>query len=253
MTGVDYPGFEVPDGTVIWRYMQLPRFHDVLKGRLYFAAAHQFDDQFEGAITDAAAAWRRQEAARLFPGDSSAQQRQLEQLSWAFGRLRRMTKINCWHARSAENVAMWERYLRGQPGAAVVSTAGALKQALSPFRLQPHYGEEGIFVAAVRYIDHTTEAMADASMLAVFLHKRAEYSDEAEIRAVLSLRTAVEFGVPITDDGVTVTVDPSVLIQRVRAWPGATANAVAELEAATRAAGVAAPVEPSTLDRPAIY
>jgi hypothetical protein len=32
---------------------------------------------------------------------------------------------------------------------------------------------------------------------------------------------AVEFAVPIPDDGVVVTVDPRTLVQQVRAWPTA--------------------------------
>lgn len=155
-------GFEVPDDTVIWRYMSLGRFNDLLRGEFYFAAAHQFEDQFEGAITDAQASRRREQAKHVYPGDEAAQLRQLKHLSWAFGDLRRMTKINCWHARAAENTAMWERYLRDQPGVAIASTAGALKAALHPFRLAPHYGKENIFVAGIRYIDYVREDMDDS-------------------------------------------------------------------------------------------
>jgi hypothetical protein len=34
------------------------RLRDLLDGSLYCAAAHQFDDNLEGAITDAAQVWR---------------------------------------------------------------------------------------------------------------------------------------------------------------------------------------------------
>jgi hypothetical protein len=52
MAGVDFPTFETPDDTMIWRYMRLPAYHDLLRGELYFPAAHQFDDRFEGAINE---------------------------------------------------------------------------------------------------------------------------------------------------------------------------------------------------------
>jgi hypothetical protein len=44
-------------------------YHDLLRGELYSPAAHQFDDRFEGAITNAAIAWRVQDAERTFPDD----------------------------------------------------------------------------------------------------------------------------------------------------------------------------------------
>src|SRR4051794_21617697 len=128
MAAADFPGFEVSNDTVIWRYLALTRYRELLSGRLYFAAAQQFGDHFEGAITAAQHAWRRREAARTFPDDVAMQERDLDGLTDAFADLRRMTKISCWHARATENIAMWERYLQGSPGVAVASTVGALKR-----------------------------------------------------------------------------------------------------------------------------
>ncbi len=51
MAGVDYKEFPAGGRTVIWRYMATTRFARLLDGELYFAAARQFDDQYEGAIT----------------------------------------------------------------------------------------------------------------------------------------------------------------------------------------------------------
>jgi len=187
------------------------------------------------------------------PDDPVKQKVHLERLSQAFADLRRMTKISCWHARQAENISMWERYLHGTPGVAVASTVSALKCSLQPFRLQPHYGEEPIAVGAVRYLDYAGEDMKDRSMLAVFFHKRAEFPDEAEVRAVLSLRMAAEFAVPIPDDGVVVAVDPPTLLQPVRAWPTASSADVTALRTATEAAGVRCPVLASSLARPPVY
>ncbi len=50
MPASDYEGFKLEDETVIWRYISLPRLRSLLVDGLYFAAAHQFDDTFEGAI-----------------------------------------------------------------------------------------------------------------------------------------------------------------------------------------------------------
>jgi hypothetical protein len=252
--GYDLDGFEAADDTVIWRYMTLPRFESLLTEGLFFAAASQFEDPFEGAITDAAIAERTRQVRTLIPDDDDEQQSVLRQLSKAFADLRRMTKLSCWHALRHENVAMWERYaLPGQVGVAVQSTVGSLKRALRSYRLEPTYGEERIVVGAVRYVDYAREEMADPSMLGIFLHKRIEYSDERELRAVLSLRIAVEFGVPIPDDGVLVPVDNNELVHEVRVSPSSSSADLSRLEAVARQAGVNAVVRSSSLARPPTY
>lgn len=253
MAASDYQGFEAADHTVVWRYMPAERFMDLLDGKLYFAAARQFEDTFEGSITQAQKALRERSMKRL-PSDNTTLQRALGELSTAFADLRRMTKISCWHAASEENAAMWDRYRPSQGGAvAVVSSVGALKRSLQEFRLQSKYGVEPIVVGTVRYIDYENEEMADSSMLGIFMHKRCEYRDEREIRALLSLRVASEFGVEIPNDGVTASVDARELIADIRAAPDATATELSELAEAASRAQLRCPVRPSTLARRPIY
>jgi hypothetical protein len=99
----------------------------------------------------------------------------------------------------------------------------------------------------VRYIDYAREDMADCSMLGLFFHKRIEFHDECEVRALLSLRTAAEFGVPIPDDGLFVEADRNELIHQARLWPAATEEDVSAVRDMVLAAGVDCPVSPSTL------
>ena len=213
MAGIDCPKFEVDDETVIWRFMSVERFRQLLAGELYFASASQFGDPFEGAVT--AKESRRRFEALGFSYPAGTEPDTYPSMR-AFEDLRRMVKINCWHAAPWENVQMWERYLRDGGGVAVQSTVGALKAALRPFRLKPEYGEEQIRVGQVRYVDYANDEMQDRSMTDVFLHKRIEFSDESEVRAVVSLRVAAEFGVEIPNDGIIVAVDPRELIRGLR-------------------------------------
>ena len=90
-------------------------------------------------------------------------------------------------------------------------------------------------------------------MLSIFLYKRIEYRDEHEIRALLSLRMATEFGVPIPGDGVTVGTDVDALINEVRLSPGVRDATMQELAEATKAAAARAPLVRSTLSRPPTY
>ncbi len=160
-----------------------------------------------------------------------------------------MTKVSCWHASTGhENVAMWDRYVPpGGSGVAVLSTARALKDALLEFRLEPEFGEETIVVGHVRYTDYATQQMKASTMTAVFMHKRIEYRDEREVRAILSLRMASEYGVPIPEEGVFVDVDLGVLIQEIRLWPGAGDADEEAVGQMTRDAGVPCEVRRSSL------
>jgi len=242
-----------PDDTVIWRYMTVERFNDVVSGSLYFAAATQFDDVFEGSITEAQFARRRAQHARTFDVQHDVDAA-LASTSRAFAELRRLTKINCWHAAEHENVAMWERYLpKGTCGVAVRSTVGSLRSALLPFRLDPAYGEEGIVVRRVHYLDYSKDDFEDRSMEAPFFYKRIEFRDEQEVRAVLSLRMAEEFGVPIPEQGVFVGVDPQQLIDEVRVSPACTTADVEGVKEMLEATGVFCPVAPSALSRRPAY
>lgn len=251
MAGIDFRGFEAADDLVVWRYMSVDRLRNLLSGHLYFSAAQQFEDVFEGAITTAEQERRLLAARRIFPDDETMQASSVQLTSRAFKDLRRMTKISCWHAMPHENVAMWERY--SSTGVAVGSTVASLKRSLHEFRLEPEYGTEPIYVGRVRYLDYGVEDMSDSTMLGIFLHKRIEYRDESEVRALLSLRTAQEFGVPIPDSGVRVRIDLTELINEVRLWPGATAKEVAALSAEVREAGVDCPVSRSTLGKAPTY
>ena len=165
-----------------------------------------------------------------------------------------MIKANCWHASPHENVAMWERYIPiGGEGVAVRSTVGHLKGALQPFRLEPTYGEETIRIGRVRYIDHETHPQRRGPDYEVFLYKRVEYRDEAEVRALLSLRMAAEWGVPIPDLGVAVSIDPRLLIAEVKASPGMDEPTLAALGESLSKAGVDCRISRSSLAKTPNY
>jgi hypothetical protein len=150
VTGIDFRGFEVSDDVTIWRYMTIDRFRQLLDGSLYFASANQFDDKFEGAITDAEVARRSYRHSSSGTESNTDLEWYLASVSSAFEELRRLTKISCWHAREHENIAMWERYLPSQEaGVAIRSSVGRLKRSLREFRLAPQYGEEKIYIGQI--------------------------------------------------------------------------------------------------------
>ena len=242
-----FAGFELPpdEGTKVWRYMTLDRFQSLLQASaLYFAAARQFTDQYEGAISRIDNQRRAAHWSDVGAGNH---------ISEAFEELRRLTKISCWHMSDHESEAMWRLYVAEGRGVAVQTTIARLAASFSPFRLDPSYGEETIWLGAVRYLDYRTTGLPDRSMLGRFFCKRRSFSHEAEMRAVISLRQAEEFAVQVPEKGILVGVDLERLIERVFVAPGVSDEFVADVQCALKKAALSTPVERTELDDPVYY
>lgn len=242
-----FSAFEPPPekDTKVWRYMALDRFHSLLQSRaLYFASARQFTDQYEGAISRIDN--QRRATTSLHFGAN-------DHISKAFEELRRLTKISCWHMSVHESEAMWRLYVAEGKGVAVQSTIARLTASFSPFRLAPSYGEETIWLGAVRYLDYRTSELPDRSMLGRFFCKRRSFSHEAEMRAIISVRQAEEFGVQVPEKGILVGVNLESLIERVFVAPGVSDGFIAEARSALKSAALSVPVERTELDDPVYY
>lgn len=192
----------------IWRYFKTERFLEFVNaGLLYFAAARQFQDPFEGAV------------AVLPPGfPVDPRYVGLEGGEKAFEELRRLTKISCWHRAPYESDAMWQLYAGAWKGIAVLSTPGRIAAAAGPFRLQPEFAHEDLWAGNVRYVDLLKERLR-VSMLHRFWYKHMAFSWEREFRLAISLRTAEEFGVPVPEEGIKVKFDVPQLVHRIFIGP----------------------------------
>jgi hypothetical protein len=245
----DRAGFEIGPERTIWRYMKLEHLRSMLDTcTLYFASAREFDDSFEGSIT--CSDFNRM---RAVPGMSLDLSLPGKKGSIAFYELTRLTKANCWHQNDGESLAMWKLYLPNGKGVAVGSTVGRLMQSLKEFRLKPSYGAETIYVGQVEYLDYRTGSIPDKSMDGPFFHKRLSYAHEREVRAVLSLRMAEEFGVEVPEKGVFVPIDLPMLVQEIRVAPKLDDTLLADVRAMVAAAGCSVPVHRSEMDDPALF
>ena len=192
----------------VWRYMSVDRLTWLLtQRRLYFAAATQFADNFEGAT--AVQEYKPPEDPR-FPDVDPTER--------AFRELRRLTKINCWHRADYESDAMWKLYAAQGKGMAICSSRRRLQDALRPFRLQPSYGAEWIWFGPVRYVD-LTKVRLRTSMERRFFFKHQAFAWEREYRLAVSMRSAEFFAVEFPELGVEVSVDLNTLISRIVLGP----------------------------------
>lgn len=195
---------EIPGGDQLWKYFKIERFIETLRsGQIYFAAAHQFADPFEGAVAV---------QTNLPPPDP--RYAEMEHLERAFFQLKRLTKISCWHRAGYESDAMWKLYAGQHKGIAICSTPDRMREAFKPFRLKPEYGHEDLWAGPVEYID-LTQVRLKVSMLERFFFKHRSFEWEREFRLAISLRQAEEFAVKVPMDGILVDVDFAKLVDKI--------------------------------------
>ena len=192
----------------LWRYMKVRRFEEFLDQRtLYFAAAFQYEDRFEGAVA-------------VQPHDFPVDSRYVESepVESAFKELTRLTKLNCWHIADYENDAMWRLYSGLSKGVAITSTPASLGSALTPFRLKPGYGIEELWAGNIKYVDLMVERLR-VGMLDRFFYKHRAFEWEREFRLAIPLRCAEEFGVAVPKEGIHVGGDPAEIVESIHLGP----------------------------------
>jgi len=198
-------------------------------------------------VPDAA---RRVNRSHSFGADSEF----LEKLSSkAFEELRRLHKISCWHMNDSESAAMWRLYLRENRGIAIASTIRRLRNSLKPYRIKPEYGEEEAVLGVVRYVDYKTTELEGGSFLGPFFHKRRSYAYEQELRVIISVRMAEEFGVTVPEKGILVEVNLAELIDAVYIAPGLDSTYKQRVAAILHKILPQCPIHQSELDDQALY
>lgn len=115
--------------TIIWRYMPLDKYIDLLyRKELFLCRLDKLEDPQEGS-------WTKQEIDKSpWPEDAIQEFKE-----WSF--------INCWHLNKVESAAMWELYSSKNAGIAIKTTIGKLKNSLKEDSKRLHIGK-------VNYVDN---------------------------------------------------------------------------------------------------
>ncbi|KAA3614343.1 MAG: hypothetical protein DWQ01_01165 [Planctomycetota bacterium] len=163
-----------PEAT-LWRYLTAGKLEDFLAtSTLYLCRVDRFDDSFEGSIGKAGADYKRK-LLREFaqPGQDSSYYSAVLSARESF---RRFFYASCWHLREHEAVSMWNSYLRGEPGAAIRTTFGRLRDAVPG-------SEPGRLIGGlVNYVDYDRKLFDMLGPIDAYFFKRIEYSEEREYR-----------------------------------------------------------------------
>ena len=190
----------VPEGTAtLWRYMSFAKFCSLLeRNELFFSLVGDMEDRYEGFIYPP--------TPRDF-GDplQQAEPRACEMLHL----LARQSLVSCWTESEHESSLMWKVYA-GLEGLAVRTTFQRLQESI---RSAP---ELPVTFGRVEYADYGQQEVPRFGFAPLF-HKRAEYREEGEVRAVLP-------GPPWQVEGyrpavTNIPLDPDVAEQRGRYAP----------------------------------
>jgi hypothetical protein len=171
--------------TLLWRYMTFAKFCWLLENHLlYHTRIDQFDDVFEGAVTDAYA--KRRDSGEIEPHFS---QKEFE--PWIFKCNRFRQFATCWHVSQYESDALWKLYAVGEAGIAVVSTMERVQQSV----VIPA-SSTGI-LGQVEYVDFEThDIIRDGGCTVIrpgFL-KRRSFQHERKVRGIIMTNLIVDGG-----------------------------------------------------------
>jgi hypothetical protein len=217
------PGMNVLDAsevlahrdTVIWRYMNLPKFISMLDTQaLYFSNLGTFIDHHEGALSKPALEriiQERMESARARKGRPLSEQ----EIEWVRERAmlaeaavtkmkREHVLANCWYRSPVESGALGTIY--GKDSVAIRSTIGKLYDCT-------RYHSPNIMIQFVHYVDH---AVQDFDAEESFLFKHPLFAHEQEVRALMLIGPKLA-----APPSLSVRVELPALIEAVHLAPGA--------------------------------
>lgn len=185
------------DDTIIWKYLDLSKFLDLLLSeRMFMARSDKFEDQYEGTFSEPT----YEEIKKLLADNPDYLD--------AYKSKRKNIVISSWHANSYESYAMWQVFTKNNEGLAIQSTIGHLKNSLIEPKVHQYIGE-------VNYIDYKKEHIPFDDDFFPFLFKRKSFQYENEIRVITDV-TPLDLHV---NEGVKIEVNINQMIERLYIHP----------------------------------
>lgn len=186
-----------PD-TVVWKYLDLSKFLDLLLSKkMFMSRSDKFEDPYEGTFSEPT-----YEELKKISEDNPGFLKD-------YKKHRQNVVVSSWHINEYESFAMWQIFTKNNEGLAIQSTIGRLEQALRPEdQYEQHIGE-------VQYIDYKKEYIPFDNDFFPFLFKRKSFQYEREVRIISDLTKYK----PDIDSGIKVDVDINALIERIYIHP----------------------------------
>ncbi|MGX7666868.1 hypothetical protein [Flavobacterium pedocola] len=197
---INNPNIKLPANpdTVIWKYMDLSKFLDILiSGKMFMSRSDKFEDQYEGTFSEP-----------TFEEIRKISENNPKFLDY-YKSHRENVVISSWHTNEYESFAMWQVFTKNHEGLAIQSTIGRLKEALA---LERNFEQ---YIGEVNYIDYKKEHIPFDDAFFPFLFKRKSFQYENEIR-VISDVTPQKLTI---NDGLKINVDINKLIETIYIHP----------------------------------
>lgn len=219
MKFIKHIDLESPRGnTIIWRYMGLDKFLDlVTHRRLFFANARTFTDNFEISLPQNIVEAKRKELAGkgVFGRDL---EEELALFRLSNNPMPELTLVNCWSLGLTESYALWKIYLGGsKAGIAIRTNLSRLKKSI--WSTKESFPED-IYIAKVQYRDFLP--LKDVSRFRLVTTKRKFYDYEKELRLFLLHYPQSEGGIKTPYDlsfGRYFDVDLDLMIDKLYISP----------------------------------
>lgn len=249
----------------VWRYVDLTKFLHILTSKtLFFPSIDMLKrtDPYEGEFGPATLrGWdvdfssmsdeqvsQKANDARLSVDLASARKflhmwpeilQQLSRSSNAF------TAVSCWHCSPMESFGMWEVYLKGKPGVAIVTTAQKLENLAGTVQAPD------VKIGRVAYED-LNEKQIEFSIYAPVFTKREYFAYEQELR--ISARVTPPPGIPPAFGGMSVPIDPNSLISEIWLPPFADEWQATAISETIKIFGLSIPIRTSQIsEKPPLF
>ena len=129
---------ELSKSIILWRYLDLAKFIDLLQNSsLFLARVDKFQDKFEGSFT--------QSVKKLIERNYKENDIDFTYDKFKTG-LKKGIFINCWHQGTKENMAMWHLYGKSSNAIAITTTVGKLEK-----QIESHNSNGKISIRKVEY------------------------------------------------------------------------------------------------------
>lgn len=201
-----------PSDTILWRYMDFPKFVSILESAaLFFTRLDLMDDPFEGARSS----FNREIRPMIYSDDVI--QMMFRDFDVASRRDRKSIYLSCWSQGEYESEALWARYSSRENGIAIRTTCAKLVASLTC--------DVTSYVGSVNYVDYDATFIPENNLFYPVVYKRKEFEYEKEVRVVQKRGDLGASEESSSDEaselGVYQQVDLSLLIDEVRVAPRA--------------------------------
>lgn len=215
---IDHMCFVQPEdqNAQLWRYMDFTKFFSLISSEsLFLCRADLLGDPFEGSFSKANIKLRPEVYGNM---PQPSRDKMQEQLAKHAKEIRKWTYVNCWHMSEYESAAMWKLYSKSNEAVAIQTTYKKLTDSLP----------NNVFIGLVQYIDYEKDWLPEGNTFFPFVHKRRSFAHEREVRIinqdlqnVPKCKDGIFLGQPNDLKGLSITVDLSLLIERVHVAPTA--------------------------------